>query len=644
MVPRAKGSVSFRRESSHVMLLGLALLLLLPLPANAYRGGARPPLPTPWMALDQGAASSRAETSDVDSNDASRSRALRSYFSDSTLERLTQALHALDVTYGVDWYRTRVSGNTTRAFRPQQTFQLHNATTGYKDRFGSVDADIQAALRWTDDITITRSRDYKLMSFSAQFDRANTWRLRFGDVFPNLSPYTYSRSARTGAHGWYAREVLGGTLKLTAVTGVTNREQEYTGRTEAGQYRRLASGGAIDWEGPGFGPLRRLKTGLRASSAHDDGSSISSRRTSGGAFIPRLDIDVYSFQYEAELPAGLTWRGENAYSDGNRDLTRGEVLQRTGTAHNTALDWSRPAAWGRPSAFARLLPIRMRADYEWVDPDFLTELGSASVDQMRWGTGADFRWNDNFDWAITHMRNQDNVRDRVTTSVVPITNVNRVSSLRMNSRPFAILASGLGGVFGRIPEHVRNIRYTSEFRYNNRDATNNSANQKIEDYSHSLDYQVLGVSLGADYKYQLTDDDIRALSDRRNDEWGLRISRPFTWSIWQVRLNPTAGYRHAVDKTIRGENYSRTQSTNFGLGITFGEFTVQTGYTISDVDRNQLASDVLTRQFTGSIGFRPVFVPDLNISFSFRHQDVTDQTPANSYRENETKAHVDYKF
>ncbi len=612
-------------------LTTVALSLTLASPASAVRGGATAPAPEPWSrsGLDLGERTS-SETGDRP--------AFSLFRSDSTAERLKAVLEKIDAMYGIDWYRTRTSGNLARAFRPSSTFQLHNATIGYKDRYGEVDADIQTALRWTNDNSITRTRDYKMMSFAAQFDRKDAWRLRFGDIFPNFSPYTFSRSARTGVHGYYNLPLWSGQFRVTGAAGVTNREQEFTGGSEAGQYRRWASGGSLAWEGAdGPGPLGKLQVSLQAASSHDDGSSIRSRRSSGGTLIPRLDVDVYSFRYEAGLPAGFTWRGENAYSDGNRDRTR-PVLQRYGTAHNTALDWFRPSAWGAPAGLRRLLPVRFRADYEWVDPDFLTDLGSASVDQLRWGTSSDFRWNENLDWTVSHLRNEDNVTERATTSVEPIININRTSSIRMNMRPLALL--GLSS----LPENLRQLRYTTEFRYNNRDASNNSANQKIEDYSHSLDHRIAGINLGADYKWQLRDDDINALTDRRMSEWGLRVSRPITWSIWEVRLTPSLGYRNSVDRTLRGENLTKTQSTNFGLGIGFGEFLIQTGYTITDVDRNLRAADALTRQFTGSFGFRPVFIPDLNMTFSFRHQHAEEENPGNSYKEIETKAHVDYRF
>lgn len=601
---------------------------VLATPSLASRGGATAPIPAPWSRSSY--ASGGAEPSS--------SGSLSLFRSDSTTERLKAIIDKIDASYGIDWYRTQTTGNTARAFRPSNTFQLHNVTAGFKDRFGAVDADIQTALRWTNDNTITRTRDYKIMSFSAQFDRRDAWFLRFGDIFPNFSPYTFSRSAQSGAHGFYNIPIWGGQFRITGAAGIANREQEYTGGTEAGQYRRWASGGSLGWDGDGPGPLGKLQVSLQASSAHDDGSSITSRRTSGGTPIPLMDIDVYSFRYAVQLPAGFSWRGEDAYSDGNRDRTRSPSLQRYGTAHNTVLDWSRPSSWGAARSLGRLLPIRFRADYEWVDPDFLTELGSAAVDQLRWGANSDFRWNENLDWTVSHLRNEDNVRERLTTSTAPIININRISSLRMNVRPFALL--GLQS----LPEHIRALRYTAEFRYNDRDATNNSANQKIEDYIQSLDYRVAGMNWGADYKWQLRDDDITALSDRRMDEWGLRVSRPFTWSMWEVRFMPTAGYRSSVDRTLRGESLTKTHTGNIGLGITFGEFTLQTGYMIMDVDRNLRAADMLSRQFTGSLGFRPVFFPDLNMTFSFRHQDVREENPANSFREIETKAHVDYRF
>ena len=47
-------------------------------------------------------------------------------------------IEKLELTYSIDAYRTATYGNKTRAFKPEQTFQTHNATLGYADRYGDV--------------------------------------------------------------------------------------------------------------------------------------------------------------------------------------------------------------------------------------------------------------------------------------------------------------------------------------------------------------------------------------------------------------------------------------------------------------------------------------------------------------------------
>lgn len=565
----------------------------------------------------------------------------------------------LDVLYGVDIYRVTTRGNTSRAFRPAQTFQLHNLSLGYRDRYGDIDVDVQSALRWTDDITITHSRDAKIQSFHAGLERRDVWSLRVGDIFPNLSNYTFNRSAQNGTNGWYRWPALGGNLRLTGAVGITNREQEFTGGTEPGQYRRYASGGALDWEGDGPGPFGKMVAGFRVSDAHDELSSITSRNGRGGTPIPRLDIVDYSFKYDVALPAGISWRGEDALSDGNRDRTKSPSLHRIGTAHNSALDWRRPSDWGEPRSALRLLPIGLRGDFEWVDPDFLTELGSAAVDQMRWDVNSDFRWSDALDWTASYLRNEDNVRNRIKTGTVPVTNISQNTTFRMNSRPFGLfLETGaptpaeptlmpgdpLSRWFPWNPNHLRDFRYTYEFRYNDRGATNNTVNTKIEDYDNAVNYRNWGIDWRGGYKYQLTDDDVRSSNDRRNDEWNVGLARPFTYSIWEIRVTPTAGFRHSADRFRNGSSLTVTRAGDVGFGAAWGEFNVQTGYTVSEVDRNAPGTDVRTSQFTGSVGFRPIAVPDLNLTASVRRQNVKEDNPANSYRELEVRGHVDYRF
>lgn len=545
----------------------------------------------------------------------------------------------LDLTYGIDWYRTGNYGDKSRSFKPDETFQMHNTTIGYDDKFGDVAMDIRSSLRWTDDITISRSKDFKIQSLYGNFEKQNKWALRFGDIFPNLSQYTYSRSARYGTHGWYKWSGLGGELKLAGALGVTNREQEFIGATQSPQYRRWASGGSLDWEGEGWKWLGKTTAGFRVSVARDDGATITSRRGPSNAKIPDLHIANYSFKYEAALPAGFGVQGENAYSNGNRDRSDESSKDRYGTAHRTAFNWRRPSAWGEPAKMARFLPISGRADYEWVSPNFLTDLGSAAVDQLKWGGGLDFRWNDSLDWSASYLLNHDNVRKRITSVTVPAPNVNinQTTSLKLNLKPFAMLLPTAA------PEFLKELKYGFEFRFNDRDATNLSANSKIEDYNHSLDYRFMGLIWSSDYKFQLTDDDIAAMNDRRTDDWGLRLSRPTTFSIFEITIAPTAGYRHSVDKTIRGHTYTRTQTSNYGITAKWGEFDVNLGYTHVDVDRNQRAADSVNDQINGSLTFRPFDIEDLNFNASIRYQDVNEEN-GTSYRQMENKVHVDYKF
>jgi hypothetical protein len=91
-------------------------------------------------------------------------------------------------------------------------------------------------------------------------------------------------------------------------------------------------------------------------------------------------------------------------------------------------------------------------------------------------------------------------------------------------------------------------------------------------------------------------------------------------------------------------NLTRTQSANFGLGVAQGEFAFNTGVTFTDIDRNLVNADSLNKLYTASLGFRPVFMPGLNMTLSLRHQDVEEENKSNSYRQTEGRAHVDYRF
>lgn len=551
---------------------------------------------------------------------------------------LKERFDRFNVGYSGDYYRYGTYGDRSRAFRPDETFFINNLSIHTSERLDNgLDYDGKIVLRSVTDPTLRGGlrdddkdrADVHITSFYSTLGRKDVWEVRVGDLFPNLSRYSFNRFGK-GAQANYFRTMGPVRVKTTAVAARIERARE--GRN----LRRIAFGAATTLESLRLIRGRRQwMMGYRYAATSDVMSSVDNPRTGTGTAFADLQQTVHSLEYGAQFKHGWSVEGENAWSDGSID--RRTDRDRAGYAWRTDVAWLRTATAPR-QGWMRLAPFALQFNWELADPYFRSPVGVSSRDQKRWGGRTAHRFNDNFDWTMSFLRLEDNVRNQLS-----FTTPSRTTNVTANLRPFRLFGDADNWT-DKLPQSVRDIRARVEFRYNDRDATNGSVNSKTEDYIYQLLYTNWGANFTADYQFQITDDDRSPLSDRRLQAFGLRVTRPFHYKKWNIRFFPSVGYRVSRDHYRLTGNSTDLQTTNLGLTATWEELSGNFTYTIQDSNREPRGNDFLQNRFNGSITYKPYLFPSFSSVLTYGYMDQNEETGSRSYRQTETRLTVAYTF
>lgn len=539
---------------------------------------------------------------------------------------LRERFDRFDLVYTGDYYRFGTFGDRSRAFRPDQTYTNNNLSLfAQKKLENGLNYEIQMTDRFTTDPALTIRDDVHITSFYTSLGRPNVWLLRAGDIYPNLSRYSFIRSAQGGL-AQYNRD-LGDNLvvRLSGVLGSVERARE------AATLRRAAVGSAATLESRRVVRGRPSWTiGHRFAAASDQLGSVDNARS-----LPDLQVDVHTVAYTAQLPHGFNLNGENGWSKGTSD--RRTLRYRNGYAWSTNINWIKPS----PTPYVgirRLAPFAAQAYWELVDPYFQSPLGNVAANQLRWGGLTNHRFNENIDWTLSFLRFEDNVRNQGL-----VTTASRTSNAVVNMRPFRLFGASPAWT-DYLPGSVRDIRTKLDFRYNLRDASNNSVNQKIEDYIYQVLYMNWGWNFTGDYQFQIIDDDVVPSAEHRLQAYGIRMARSFLWREWNMRFFPTLGYRISRDRALITGTSTRLQTTNFGMAVNWEELSAMVNYTISDADKAPSGNDYVLKRVRTSLTYKPYLYPNFSGTLTYGYVDDDDELQSRSYRQTETRLAVSYIF
>lgn len=546
-----------------------------------------------------------------------KSRTLKEYFD------------KFQVTYKSDVYRYGTYGDRSRAFRPDKTYyqELLGITAGKKLR-NDIHYEVKGTLRYVTDPIVTLRDDVHFTSLVGLVEKEDFWRMRFGDLYPRLSRYSFNRFAE-GWQGSLQRD-LGSFAKvrLLGVTARTERERE------AASLLRTALAGGADLASQTLVRGRpRWFVGYRYSHAADKLNSVDNH----GSLV-NAHSSVSSAVYAFRLNGGWTITGENAWSGGERDRKTAWVHKR-GKAWLTDVTWLKPRESKPYRGLHRLLPFALQASWERVSPDFLTLLGVAATDQQKYSIRTAHRWNSFLEWSLSYLRLEDNVEEQKS-----VTNISRTTTAGLKMRPFRLLNDKYSTWISRLPDSVKDIRLKADFRYNFRDATDATVNQKVEDYIYSLFYRNWGANFRLDYQFQITDDDVNANNERRLQNYGILVNRPWTWKRFNLRLFPRFMYRVSRDHFRFTGTSTVLQTTNFGIGANWEELTGDVNYLILDSNRTPAGNDYLQNKITFNLTYRPYLFPGFQSTFTYSYLDDNEEDASRSYRQTETRLSIRYTF
>lgn len=539
---------------------------------------------------------------------------------------LRERFDRFDLVYSGDFYRFGTYGDRSRAFRPDHFYNVNNLSLfGQVKLQNGLDYELQLTNRYATDPAVTFRDDVHVTSFYSSLGRKDVWLTRVGDLYPNLSRYTLNRFAK-GGQAWFNRPVGDDlVVRLTGVLGRVERSREMT------SLRRVAIGSAATIESARQVRYRPAWTvGYRYAGASDQLGSVDNALN-----LADLQIDGHSVVYSAQLPWGLGFQGENAWSQGTTD--RRVNRSRDGYAWSADLSWLKQSR-DPYSGLARLAPFAAQAFWELTDPYFQAPLGIASADQRRWGGRTAHRFNPNVDWTLSFLRLEDNVRDQGLN-----TNITRTSNAVVNFRPFLLFGEEKNWTH-LLPESVRAVRMKMDFRFNDRDASNGLTNQKIEDYIYQVLYANWGWNFTGDYQFQITDDDAVPVSDRRLQAYGVRMTRPFHWREWNMRFFPLLAYRVSRDRFRLTGSATRLQTTTAGVSVNWEELSGMLNYTYADADRTPAGNDYRQQRIASSVTYKPYLYPNFSSTLTYGYGDVDDEQPRRSYRQTETRLIVGYTF
>ncbi len=538
---------------------------------------------------------------------------------------LKEYFDRFDMSYYGDYYRYGTYGDRTRAFRPDDLYLTHNLSWLAASRMkNGLDYEIKLSLRTVTDPSVTFRDDVHITSFYSHLGRKDVWRVRTGDIFPNLSRYTFNRFAK-GVQGEYQRTMGPSLMRSVGILSRVERSREQN------SLRRVAIGAGLSFESLN---KERGKPkwffGYRHSSASDQLGSVDNART-----LPDLQVATHGLLYSAQLKHGWSFLGENAWSKGTSD--RRTAMERDGSAWLADLSWLRQGTTQR-AGLARLAPFAFQFNWELVDPYFLAPIGIASPNQLRWSGRTAHRFNDDLDWSMSFLRLEDNVRDQAV-----VTNVTRNSNIAVNMRPFHLFGDVTNWT-DKLPESIKAIRTKLEFRFNDRDASNNSVNSKIEDYIYTVMYKLFDINFTGDYQFQITDDDAVPTSDRRLQAYGVRAAKPLNWKKMGVRIFPNIGYRVSRDRFRTTGVTTFLQTTTLGMAVNWEEIGANFNYLILDADRAPTGNDYSQNKYNMSLTYKPYLFPNFQSVLSYSYLDQDEENHLRSYRQTETRLSVAYTF
>ena len=273
------------------------------------------------------------------------------------------------------FYYNDISGNEENSFlTPGANYEL-NYYISNRHEIPTADGkpiilQFDMDLRATDDPVID-NHTWHITHLYTKVEKPEEYLVEFGDIYSNLSTYSMALAIE-GLQGWQEIKI-GEKAKIGA--------QATAGRVfrgiERNNYERKVIGSRLY-----YSPYQNLQMGINFSRNWDDTGSISDKNLSIDDLSPdsnnvfSYDINLYNADWW--IFNAINFYSEIAYSWFDDNIKNRDV--------NSHYDWA--FRWGISGQVEELF---LNADYERVNPDFHTNLGSAPADLEQFNLNGTYR-------------------------------------------------------------------------------------------------------------------------------------------------------------------------------------------------------------------------------------------------------------
>lgn len=434
-----------------------------------------------------------------------------------------------------------ISGNKGKSFYEEGVDYLSEVNiNAYERIWRDINFEGRAFLRKTDDRRIEPRRDVRLKDINLKVLNSNHM-LEFGDFYTELSPYTLSNSLEgfnietTQLHG--------------AVKSHTVLARRYRSNIAADRYQRNVAGQKIDWMpflNSGFFSLFRL--GAQVTTTQDDSSTKSASTNT-----PDLDNTVVSIDGDVNLPKYVTLNYEIARSFYEADDD--------GVGDG---DDKRGLAFRLKPSFAYGGWLIFRYLYEYVQPDFYTDTGSAQPDKTQHQFSLDLVPHERFRLSLV----ENWYWDHLTKSLLAERSINDEKYATLYIRPL---------------EDRKQMYLRPYVSYLERNSTNpdNTGEQDTTTVGIGLDDVLYGTQLGVRYEYRASVYEHNRTSSDYFSRMGFSASRD--WQVFKRRLY------FSGDAAFDFRNTKQEDDNDITSGITancqydlFQNLVFRGGYNIQD--------------------------------------------------------------
>ncbi|MFH1061840.1 MAG: hypothetical protein V1747_03010 [Candidatus Omnitrophota bacterium] len=457
---------------------------------------------------------------------------------------------------------TNVSGNQTKSFYrdSNEDYQADLSLNIFEKLPNGYQLQSQSAVRKTDNSRVESSRDVKIKQFNISA-RNDDNLFELGDFYADFSQFVMGSSLE----GANAQMKVSDLIELKTVAA-----RKYASDSAAGLFQRDVAGLKTDTfllEDSELFSLFRL--GVQGVSVQDDSSTIPDNSSS-------LDLNnsVYGVDGEMRMQNGTSLLFE---------LARGRYIKDEDVA---AKEINSGLAFRVQPGFRYEDWFNLRYLYYYVQPEFYSEVGSASSDKIQHQMVVDLRLSEKNILSLTENLYWDHLDDSKLTKRT----TNNDQYISLTTRPFE-------------DNKDFSIRTYVNCLDKNSDDLPNSAESTTATYGLSLNTRISEAFLGVFFEHRYFDDKAAGAATESFQRFGSSFSRDFT--VGKRRLYLAANYSVDARDTRNDENLSLSN----GLSLT-GRYEISDplnfnfGYNLMVADNAEPLEDYYTNKTYGELSYK----------------------------------------